>query len=184
MESYKILIVDDDPNIREVLSVLLGSEGYSVQQAENGETALEIVNGGRPLDLVILDIMMPGLSGVEVCTKIRETSSVPVLFLTAKSQDQDKIEAYNPVSYTHLDVYKRQAAGIRRGEYRSGPCYGGYQRREADFRRRGFVSVPGTDSPGKGHHTKPSRSRGPPVSYTHLDVYKRQVLQGPVWYGA
>lgn len=65
MESYKILIVDDDPNIREVLSVLLGSEGYSVQQAENGETALEIVNGGRPLDLVILDIMMPGLSGVE-----------------------------------------------------------------------------------------------------------------------
>ncbi len=95
MESYKILIVDDDPNIREVLSVLLGSEGYSVQQAENGETALEIVNGGRPLDLVILDIMMPGLSGVEVCTKIRETSSVPVLFLTAKSQDQDKIEAYN-----------------------------------------------------------------------------------------
>jgi len=95
MERYKILIVDDDPNIREVLTVLLGSEGYSVQQAENGESALEIVNGGVPLDLVILDIMMPGMSGVEVCTKIRETSSVPVLFLTAKSQDQDKVEAYN-----------------------------------------------------------------------------------------
>ncbi len=95
MKPYKILIVDDDPNIREVLTVLLGSEGYSVQQAENGEGALEIVNGGVPLDLVILDIMMPGMSGVEVCTKIRETSSVPVLFLTAKSQDQDKVEAYN-----------------------------------------------------------------------------------------
>lgn len=95
MKPYKILIVDDDPNIREVLTVLLGSEGYSVQQAENGESALEIVNGGVPLDLVILDIMMPGMSGVEVCTKIRETSSVPVLFLTAKSQEQDKVEAYN-----------------------------------------------------------------------------------------
>lgn len=95
MEPYKILIVDDDPNIREVLSVLLGSEGYTVQQAENGEVALEIVGAGASLDLVILDIMMPGLSGVEVCAKIRETSSVPVLFLTAKSHDQDKVEAYN-----------------------------------------------------------------------------------------
>lgn len=95
MEPYKILIVDDDPNIREVLLVLLGSEGYTVEQAENGEQALDIVGSGRNLDLIILDIMMPGLSGVEVCTRIRQTSSVPVLFLTAKSQDQDKIEAYN-----------------------------------------------------------------------------------------
>lgn len=95
MEQYKILIVDDDPNIREVLSVLLGSEGYAVIQAENGEAALSVVESGISLDLVILDIMMPGLSGVEVCIRIRQTSSVPVLFLTAKSQDQDKIEAYN-----------------------------------------------------------------------------------------
>lgn len=95
MEQYRILIVDDDPNIREVLSVLLGSEGYAVTQAENGEAALSIVESGASLDLVILDIMMPGLSGVEVCTRIRQSSSVPVLFLTAKSQDQDKIEAYN-----------------------------------------------------------------------------------------
>jgi len=94
MNQYKILIVDDDPNIREVLSVLLGSEGYAVDQAEDGETALEKINSDLPLDLVILDIMMPGLSGVEVCGKIREISSVPVLFLTAKSQDQDKVEAY------------------------------------------------------------------------------------------
>lgn len=95
MERYRILIVDDDPNIREVLSVLLGSEGYAVEQAENGEMALEAVSLNPFFDLVILDIMMPGLSGVEVCAKIRETSSVPVLFLTAKSQEQDKVEAYN-----------------------------------------------------------------------------------------
>ena len=94
MDNNKILIVDDDPNIREVVSVLLGSEGYAVDQAEGGDEALEKVYADRSIDLVILDIMMPGLSGVEVCTRIREKSPVPVLFLTAKSQDQDKVEAY------------------------------------------------------------------------------------------
>ena len=95
MEKYKILIVDDDPNIREVLTVLLSSEGYEVDQAENGEMALEKVAADKRSDLVILDIMMPGLSGVEVCSKLRENSSLPVLFLTAKSQEQDKVEAYS-----------------------------------------------------------------------------------------
>ena len=95
MMQYKILVVDDDPNIREVLTVLLGSEGYVVDQAENGEIALEKIKEHKQVDLVILDIMMPGMSGVEVCAKIRETSSVPVLFLTAKSQEQDKVEAYS-----------------------------------------------------------------------------------------
>ena len=95
MMQYKILVVDDDPNIREVLTVLLGSEGYVVDQAENGEIALEKIKENKQVDLVILDIMMPGMSGVEVCAKIRETSSVPVLFLTAKSQEQDKVEAYS-----------------------------------------------------------------------------------------
>lgn len=94
MEQNRILIVDDDPNIREVLSVLLGSEGYSVDQAEDGEEALKKVDEDKRIDLVILDIMMPGLSGVEVCGYIRKKSPVPVLFLTAKSQDQDKVEAY------------------------------------------------------------------------------------------
>ncbi len=95
MMQYKILVVDDDPNIREVLTVLLGSEGYVVDQAENGDIALEKIKENKQVDLVILDIMMPGMSGVEVCAKIRETSSVPVLFLTAKSQEQDKVEAYS-----------------------------------------------------------------------------------------
>lgn len=94
MNKYTILIVDDDPSIREVLTVLLESEGYTVRQAENGPRAVEEAASGPDIDLVILDIMMPGMSGVEVCGKIRETSSVPVLFLTAKSRDQDKVEAY------------------------------------------------------------------------------------------
>ena len=94
MNQSKILIVDDDPNIREVLSVLLGSEGYIVSQAEDGTAALEIIHDDKDIDLVILDIMMPGMSGVEVCARIREKSKVPVLFLTAKSQEQDKVDAY------------------------------------------------------------------------------------------
>ena len=89
----KTLIVDDDPNIREVLSVLLSREGYDVTEAENGTMALEKVNS-MAFDIVILDIMMPDMDGIEVCRRIREKSSVPVLFLTAKSQDRDKVEAY------------------------------------------------------------------------------------------
>jgi len=125
MEANRILIVDDDPNIREVVSVLLGSEGYLVDQAENGEIAVEKVAGDDEIDLVILDIMMPGMTGVEACAKIRETSTVPVLFLTAKSQDQDKVEAYTeggddflvkPFSQTEL-LMKVQALLRRYKEY-------------------------------------------------------------------
>lgn len=90
----QILIVDDDPNIREVLSVLLGSEGYAVIEAEDGSMALEKLKAEKEIDLVILDIMMPGMSGIEVCEEIRNMSLVPVLFLTAKSQEQDKVSAY------------------------------------------------------------------------------------------
>lgn len=95
MTHNRILIVDDDPNIREVLGVLLGSEGYDTQEAENGLVAVEKVREDPNIDLVILDIMMPELDGVDVCTQIRQMSSVPVLFLTAKSQDTDMVEAYD-----------------------------------------------------------------------------------------
>jgi len=95
MSGKKVLIVDDDPNIREVISVLLSSEGYEVDAAENGEMAVEKALSGSGFDIVVLDIMMPDMDGIEVCTRIREKSRVPVLFLTAKSQDQDKVDAYS-----------------------------------------------------------------------------------------
>lgn len=94
MKKYNILIVDDDPDIREVLSVLLGSEGYEVLKAEDGQSALKAVRDNKNTDLIILDIMMPEMDGVEVCRRIREISTVPILFLTAKSQEQDKVTAY------------------------------------------------------------------------------------------
>lgn len=107
----KILIVDDDPNIREVLSILLSSEGYKIIEAENGDIALEIMNVEADIELAILDVMMPGISGVEVCAEIRKNSDIPILFLTAKSQDHDKVLAYTqggddylvkPFSHTEL----------------------------------------------------------------------------------
>ena len=121
----KVLIVDDDPNIREVISVLLSSEGYDVDAAENGRVAIEKVNEGNTYDIVCLDIMMPDMDGIEVCTRIRQKSNVPVLFLTAKSQDKDKVEAYStggddflvkPFSQTEL-LMKIKSLIRRRNEY-------------------------------------------------------------------
>lgn len=85
--SGKILIVDDDAEIREIVHVLLESEGFDSVEASNGETALSLLS--EEIDLVILDVMMEGLSGYQVCRKIRETSNVPILFLTAKNKDSD-----------------------------------------------------------------------------------------------
>lgn len=91
---YKILVVDDDPNIREVLSVLLRSEGYDVDLAENGLEAINKFQMGKNYDLLVLDIMMPEMNGYEVCQRVREFSTIPILFLTARSHEQDKSEAY------------------------------------------------------------------------------------------
>ncbi len=87
-EPKKILIVDDDPEIREVLTLLLSSEGYQTVAAEKGSEALDLLDDS--VDLVILDIMMPDASGYAVCAEIRKRSSVPILFLTAKTEESDK----------------------------------------------------------------------------------------------
>lgn len=94
MDKNKILVVDDDPDIREVVSVLLQGEGYLVTEAADGATAIDTIKRNRDFALVILDIMMPGMTGIEACGKLREMTDAPVLFLTAKSQEQDKVDAY------------------------------------------------------------------------------------------
>ncbi|HCD46818.1 MAG TPA: DNA-binding response regulator [Lachnoclostridium sp.] len=92
--SQQILVVDDDADIREVLRIQLENNGYSVWSAANGNDAVAAVTGNPDIDLIILDIMMPGLSGIDACTQIRRISSAPVLFLTAKSKESDKRLAY------------------------------------------------------------------------------------------
>jgi len=90
----RILAVDDEPDLRSLLRILLVNKGYEVIEASSGTEAVEQMKNNNRIDLVIMDIMMPGLSGVEACAKIREFSTVPMLFLTAKSQLNDKREAY------------------------------------------------------------------------------------------
>ena len=91
----KILIVDDEPEIRTILRLLLENAGYDVIERGDGASAVEAVQGDRAIDLCIMDIMMPSMSGIEATEKIREFSTVPILFLTARSLDSDKEAAYS-----------------------------------------------------------------------------------------
>jgi len=90
----KILITDDEMEIRKVLRLLLKSHGHTVVEAKDGEEAVLTLTDDNSFDLCIMDIMMPKLSGIEAVKKIRNFSAVPVLFLTAKSLDMDKENAY------------------------------------------------------------------------------------------
>ena len=94
MDMIRILAVDDEPDLRSLLRILMKNRGYEVLEAASGREAVELVRSEPRIDLVIMDIMMPGLNGVEACTEIRKFSTVPMLFLTAKSQLADKAEAY------------------------------------------------------------------------------------------
>lgn len=110
--SDKILIVDDDQEIRDVLCILLTGEHFEVAEAGSGEEALRYLDGHPgAVDLVILDVMMEGVSGYHVCVRLREKWNVPVLFLTAKGKESDLTMGYSsggddylvkPFSYPEL----------------------------------------------------------------------------------
>ena len=90
----KILVCDDDREIVEAISIYLSGEGYEILRAYDGNEALEIMEK-TPVDLLIVDVMMPGLDGIRTTLKIRETSSIPIIILSAKSEDNDKILGLN-----------------------------------------------------------------------------------------
>ena len=90
-----ILVVDDEQDIRRIIRILLESSGYQVAEAPNGLAAVEYIRQQPNVDLVLMDIMMPGLNGIEASRAIRERCSAPILFLTAKTQERDKLEAYH-----------------------------------------------------------------------------------------
>ena len=91
----KILVCDDEFDIRNVLKLLLENAGYDVVEASNGASAVDIVRSDADINLCIMDIMMPVMSGIDATARIREFSSVPIIFLTAKSLDSDKEAAYS-----------------------------------------------------------------------------------------
>jgi DNA-binding response OmpR family regulator len=118
--SKRILIVDDDEEIRKVIGIYLENEGYEILKAENGEQALNIIDKNE-VALVLLDIMMPGMSGTEVCMKIRENSIMPIIFLSAKSEDLDKIQGlasgaddYITKPFSAMELIARVKSQIRR----------------------------------------------------------------------
>ena len=94
-DSIRILVVDDEADIRLIIRILLESRGYRVLEAPNGRLAVETIRKEPDVDLILLDIMMPELSGIEASREIRSISSAPILFLTARTQEQDKLEAYS-----------------------------------------------------------------------------------------
>ncbi len=91
MNEYNILVVDDEPDIIELIEIYLKNEGYTVYKAANGNSCISMLLVHHDIHLVILDIMMPGMDGMEVCRQIRETCNIPVIILSAKSQDMDKV---------------------------------------------------------------------------------------------
>ena len=93
MTSLKVLVVDDDPTIRDVLRIMLGFEGCQVVDAPDGESALVMFTAIRP-DVVILDVSMPGVDGVEVCRQLKSSPPPPrVVMLTARAQPEDEQRA-------------------------------------------------------------------------------------------
>jgi two-component system, OmpR family, KDP operon response regulator KdpE len=92
LTSARILVVDDEPQIRRVLRTTLAAQGYIVSEARSGEEALEKLRSEKP-DLMLLDANMPGMGGLEACREIRATSDVAIVMLTIRDSEQDKVEA-------------------------------------------------------------------------------------------
>ncbi|MDU1348404.1 response regulator transcription factor [uncultured Clostridium sp.] len=118
--AYKILIADDDEDILEILELYLEKDGFEVVKAINGQKALEIIEKGK-MDMAIIDVMMPIIDGFKLIKKIREEYNLPVIILSAKNQDTDKIlglglgaDDYIVKPFNPLEVVARVEAQLRR----------------------------------------------------------------------
>ena len=117
----RVLVVEDEPNLREPLVYLLEKEGYEVLEAENGNAAIELFRKNS-LELILLDLMLPGISGNEVCRIIRQESQVPIIMITAKDTEIDKVvgleigaDDYVTKPYSTRELLARMKAVLRRG---------------------------------------------------------------------
>ncbi|PED63432.1 response regulator transcription factor [Priestia megaterium] len=120
MSERTILIVDDEVEIRNLMSIYLKNEGYQVVDAPNAVTAMDILKKQK-IDLIILDVMMPGMNGIDACLKIREEHNMPIIFLSAKTEDMDKIhglasgaEDYVTKPFNPLELMARVKSQLRR----------------------------------------------------------------------
>lgn len=140
MKKEHILLVEDDEDIREGVRILLESENYEISEASNGREGLELLND--EIDLVILDVMMPGMSGLRTCEEIRKISNVPVLFLTAKAQESDKLiglmaggDDYLSKPFSYAELLGRVKALLRRYKVYMGKASENPEEEEPYFHR-------------------------------------------------
>ncbi len=185
-----ILLVDDEDSVRKVLAFPLERDGYTVVQAADGEEALERFAAG-PVDLVVLDIMLPRLDGLEVCKRLRATSSVPIIMLTARDDELDKVIGLE----LGADDYITKPFSIR--EFRS--------RVRALLRRARAAQTPADAAEERLEHGElvidvPRRTvevRGEPVQLTYVEfellrtlashpgrVFSRRMLLEALWKSA
>jgi two-component system KDP operon response regulator KdpE len=127
MSSGRILVVDDDPQIRRVMRVTLTGHGYEVDDVTGGEAALEKLRDQR-FDLVLLDMSMPGMGGLETCRAIRAQSEIAIIVLTVRDSESDKVDAldagaddYVTKPYNPPELLARIRAAIRRTPWTHGP---------------------------------------------------------------
>jgi YD repeat-containing protein len=118
----RVLVVDDDPPSVKMIGFLLREEGYQVLTANSGPEALRVLNQETP-DLVILDVMMPGMDGLEVCRRIRRIGDLPIIFLSAKGEMADRVagldvggDDYLPKPFEPAELLARVRAVMRRAE--------------------------------------------------------------------
>ena len=117
-----VLIIEDEPEIRDIVQIFLKNEGCLVLEAEDGEQGLELLQM-HPVDLIILDVMMPRLDGIQTCIKIRETNNIPIIMLSAKNEDMDKIlgltsgaDDYLSKPFNPLELVARIKSQLRRSK--------------------------------------------------------------------
>src|SRR5579872_7464548 len=120
MSAQRMLVVEDDPDTQQMLTLILRSEGYDVLTAGNGPLGLELLRKMGP-DLVILDWMLPGMDGLEVCRRAREFTTVPIIMLTAKTATEDRVSGldtgaddYLPKPFEPEELLARIRAHLRR----------------------------------------------------------------------
>jgi DNA-binding response OmpR family regulator len=94
MKNFKILVIDDESRMRKLVRDFLIKKNYEVLEASNGEEAMEIFYNDKEIDLLILDIMMPKMDGWQVCREIRQTSKVPIIMLTARTDERDELQGF------------------------------------------------------------------------------------------
>ena len=123
MSSGRILIADDEPSVRDSVGYALAQEGFEVTPVADGDEAAERVGDGIPFDLLILDIMMPGASGLDICRDVRSRSAVPIILLTAKDAEVDKVvglevgaDDYVTKPFSVRELLGRVRAQLRRRE--------------------------------------------------------------------